>query len=440
MNMKSTLKRVFGEDRLSAAKGQVCHYAALTARTIHRKSSFQYDKREVIPCYTFTERHFHIFRGYYDIDYFNCSKDRFLCHRIPRKAKAGRDQCEVGYYDLNTGCYKRLGETDAWCWQQGARLRWFPVDDSKVIYNVLKEGGSGYAARICEVEKGACIKELPMALYDLAPDGTYGISLNFARLQNLRPGYGYSCCPDSTTEEAHPWDDGVFYVDLHTGETKLLYSLQQLADMAGPDEETQDFSSTEARGREPLKETVHYINHISIAPDGKHFLFFHLMTKNNPRNWKTRLYVSDSEGKNLCLLEKDDRVSHYTWTDSDTIMATLRRQDGTEYYALYHISDGSKCMIANRGLDTDGHPSSLKSKGLFITDTYPQKGGFQFLRIFNLGGKGSRQIARFYHDYRLRGEKRCDLHPSVDESGEYISIDTTCFGNRRSVMIFCRNR
>ena len=65
---------------------------------------------------------------------------------------------------------------------------------------------------------------------------------------------------------------------------------------------------------------------------------------------------------------------------------------------------------------------------------------FQFLRFFNLSGKASRRIARFYHDYRLRGEKRCDLHPSVDENGEYISVDTTCIGKRRSVMVFRRNR
>ena len=440
MSIKPILKRVFGEDRLSAAKGHACHYAALIARTIHRRSSFQYNKREIIPCYTFTDQQYHIFRGYYDIDYFNSRKDRFLCHRIPRKAQEGKERCEVGYYDLNTGCYRKLGETEAWCWQQGARLRWYPSNDSKVIYNALKEDGSGYTARICESEKGDCIAELPMALYDLAPDGSYGISLNFTRLQRLRPGYGYSCCPDPTAEEAHPLDDGIFLVDLHSGETKLLYSLQQLAEMAGSDEEVQALSLPKADDREPSEETVHYINHVCVAPDGKHFLFFHLMTKNDPRNWKTRLYVSDSEGKNLCLLEKKDRVSHYTWTDSGTIMATLRRQDGTEYYALYHIADGSKRVIDNRGLDTDGHPSSLKSGKLFITDTYPQKGGFQFLRFFNLSGKASRRIARFYHDYRLRGEKRCDLHPSVDENGEYISVDTTCIGKRRSVMVFRRNR
>ena len=436
MKIKPILKKVFGERTLSTAKGEALHYICSVDRKINRTTTYQYDKRHLVLCKTLTWKKYHVFRGYYDIDYFNSKKSRFLCHRLLLNAESGNNKCEVGYYDLRTDRFVKIDETYAWCWQQGARLRWHPMDDSKIIYNVLNSNGDGYAARISDAATGKYIGEIPYALYDIAPDFSYGISLNFDRLQRLRPGYGYSCLTDRTERESHPEDDGVFRVDLQSGERTLLYSLQRLADLNRTELSLGGLPEVE----ELFDEKIHYINHISISPDAEHFIFFHIMTKNDPKNWETCLYVSDSEGKELRMLENRDRVSHYTWIDSSRIMVTLRKTDGTEYYAQYDIYDGRKQTIDIRGLDRDGHPSALEPGQDYITDTYPQKGGFQYLRFFRLSGSNSRRVARFYHDYRLRGEKRCDLHPSVENTGTFFSIDTTCIGGRRSVMIFSRKK
>lgn len=56
-------------------------------------------------------------------------------------------------------------------------------------------------------------------------------------------------------------------------------------------------------------------------------------------------------------------------------------------------------------------------------------------RLSNIKGEVCHYGCLLYHDYRMRGEQRCDLHPSVEDDGRYVAVDTTYHGGRRSIVI-----
>ena len=65
-----------------------------------------------------------IFFGYYDINPFN--DDKIIAMGVGKKEVAD-------VYVISNGIFNKIGDTRAWCWQQGSRLRWF--DETHVIYN-----------------------------------------------------------------------------------------------------------------------------------------------------------------------------------------------------------------------------------------------------------------------------------------------------------------
>lgn len=417
MGLKQIVKNMLGEERLSNYKGIACHNLYNVYFLVKGQSKISISsplKKE----YELTESGYHIFRGYYDIDYFDNSHERFLVHRLPIDAKTNRDTtCEIGYYNLSDNSFTKIADSTAWCWQQGSRLRWHPVEKDLVLFNDID--GSHYCTRIVDAREKKTVKTIERPLYDISSDFSWGISINFARLQRLRPGYGYNYFEDDSISESAPKNDGIFIVDLAMNSSRLIISLHDLAKMVDPN-----------------LEMTHYLNHISISPSGNRFMFFHIYVKKSVKGWNTVLYVCDKNGENLTPLESVDRVSHYCWVDNDHIMVTCHREDNSEYYCIYNVTSADKKMINIEGLTFDGHPSRITGGEWFVTDSYPREKSMQCVQFYRLRDVNTKVSVKVYHDYRLRGEKRCDLHPSVTNDGRYISIDTTYKKKKRSVIIF----
>lgn len=358
----------------------------------------------------------HVFFGYYDLQQLDDCEKQMLVHIIDVNSNPQKDPIEICVYDLEKDEYLRISKSYAWSWQQGARLRWNPLNNNQIIFNNCSEGK--YVCEIWDLKQRCLLKKIPIPLYDIAPKMNYGFGLNFSRLQRLRPGYGYSALPDMTREENIPQDDGIFRYNFDSDTVQLLISYKRLCS---------DFVNNDDQ---------HYINHISVSPDGDKFMFFHLWNSGNVNKWRLRLYVSDMDGVNLKLLEEDDVISHYTWRDNKTLMTTKinKNSDETCYY-IYDVETGIKTAIKGENLYLDGHPSFFRDKDVFLSDTYPQSNNIQHLFMFNKQDNEYMSILDAYHDPRLYGEKRCDLHPRLSKTNKYISIDSTYKGNRRNVVL-----
>ncbi len=365
--------------------------------------------------YTVPNRH--TFFGYYDKTPFCSSNKKLLAMVGPKQNRPPKknDKCEVGYFDLDSGNFNKVGETATWCWQQGCRLQWFPTDEERlIIYNDLF--GDIYGSIVQDVHTKEIIKTYNTPIYDVDGKGQYAVSLNFSRLHRLRPGYGYVNLEDSTGKDLQPGNDGVWLLDLQSGQKNLIINLKQLSNY---------------QPQPSMENAEHYINHLSFNPSGSRFMFLHLW-KNKGKRY-SRLITSDFNGNQLRLLENKVNVSHYTWkTDVQLLAHTSTNRDGLVEYRLYSDKDqnGPFVVIGKDKLVERGHPSYSSSKACILVDTYPDQYGEQKLFLYEVAEDSLVMVGSFFSPLKYRGEVRCDLHPRFDRVGQRICFDSAHEGLR----------
>lgn len=359
------------------------------------------------------------FFGYHDVSPFGRGDHLILATRRSKAAgpRAAGTPLELGFFDQTCSQprFEQIAISKAWCWQQGCRLQWHGgTDDQCMLFNATEQGR--HISRVFDVAAARQVVDFPRALYAVSSDGMCGVSLNFARLQRLRPGYGYDDIPDTSAGECAPADDGLWLVDLKRGTDELILSLAQVASTLP----------------EPsMVGATHYFNHVLWSPDGGRFFFMHLWRMANGRR-KSRAYIWDMDSLTFSLLCSCDQVSHHCWIDNQRMIIYSNEPDSGTHYHIYDVRNGCLAIVGARALSKDGHPSmSPTDPTLMVTDTYPDRFGEQSLLIFDTAHERLRRIALLYSPSRLRGEIRCDLHPRWSRSGQYLSIDSAHRDERR---------
>lgn len=406
--MKKKLRKMIGDKNFFRLRGLLLDSKYKRKPKINTKLKYE--------IYSIKDKH--VFFGYYDIDQFSSDESKILVHCVDKKADPKVDKAQIGYFNLGDKSYHMLGNTDAWCWQQGSRLRWHPQKKNRVIFNDFNENHYVTSYIDTDILQRGIISE--SACYDISFDFKYGLSVNFDRLQRLRPGYGYSCMKDITIDQKHPENDGIFKVDLKTGTSELIITLDELAS-----EINHDLLSD------------HYINHISISPDAKKFIFFHIIDQGFGK-WKTRLIMCNMEDMSRIVLEDKYIVSHYTWKDENTLLVTCYGND-RQFYLIIDLNTNEKKLFLNGLLNADGHPSYFNESNTIITDTYPDDTSYQFLmeaKSNDFVNGSVMELASLWHSPYYIGEQRCDMHPRISKSNKYVAVDTLCFENKRSCLVF----
>jgi hypothetical protein len=357
-----------------------------------------------------------VFFGYYDITPFSADERRLLAIRIPTGggSEPGGAEISVGYYSLgeSSPAFVEIGRTATWCWQQGCRLQWFPGEaDRSVLYNRFVDGG--YGAVLQDIGSGQIMREYRRPIYSLSSDGQLGLSLNFARLQRLRPGYGYDNLPDETRDEPLPARDGIWSVDMETGESRLLISVAEAAGM---------------KPQATMRGAEHYINHILWNPDSSRFMFFHLWMRGGNRY--IRMITVGRNGEDPFVLYNEEHISHYWWLSRDELIAYSTHADSGSHYHRYRDREGCIGVIGKNVLTGDGHPSTRSESPWMLTDTYPDDMLERTLLLYNTESENLRRLGVFFSPPGLTGEFRCDLHPRWSPSGKMICIDSAHGGQR----------
>ena len=146
---------------------------------------------------------FHWF-GYYDKLQFDPTGRYVLGMEVgfEHRSPTPSDTIRIGMIDLrDNDRWIDLGETRAWCWQQGCMLQWLPGSRSEVIYNDRQDGQ--FVSHILDVRSGKR-RTLPGPVYALSPDAKWAVSPDFSRLNDMRPGYGYCGIPDPYFNDLAP--------------------------------------------------------------------------------------------------------------------------------------------------------------------------------------------------------------------------------------------
>ena len=361
----------------------------------------------------------HHFFGYYDKTPWDASGRFLLALEVPfgDRPPGPDDVARIGLVEPGRGTFEAVAETRAWNWQQGCMLQWLPgTAGQTIIYNDRQEGQ--FVAVLLDLPTGRR-RVLPHPIYALSHDGRAALGLNFSRLASERPGYGYAGVPDPWAHEPAPDDDGVYWLDLQTGERRLLLSLAQVAWWE----------------RHPTMEGVkHRFEHLLWSPDDRRFIVLHRWSR-APQGFFTRLFTAAADGSALCCLAGPELVSHFDWRDPQHILAwAWQPGQGAHYYLFTDCSPHSE-VVGPDVLTTDGHCSYSPDRRWILTDTYPDQASSRTLLLYEPATDRRIDLARLYSPPHLRGELRCDLHPRWSRDGRQVCLDSAHTGERQMYVV-----
>ncbi|MGG1515677.1 hypothetical protein ABE504_09715 [Paenibacillus oryzisoli] len=376
-------------------------------------------KDEVLKAERLTEADGHYFFGYYDTPAWSGNDRYHLCHRVAfcDRLPRAEDRAELGCIDVQNNRFTVIGETTAWNFQQGSMLQWHPAyPENTVIYNA--RNGSAYEGVVLNLTTGKSHSlEKPVANVD--PTGRYGVSINFPRMYDFRPGYGYAGEADPFASVHHPSDDGIYLIDLLSGTSRLTISLQQI------------WAFTKAYFQGEDRKIL--INHITFNADGSRLVALVRCFPEEGKLWKTAVVTMNIDGTDLFLLADYGYASHYHWRDREHLaihageLAT--HPEGEQLY-VWKDKTREVMTIDKSFFLKDGHCSYSPDRRFMLYDSYPDADSYRNLYMYNFQTRKGMKLASYYSLPELDGDNRCDLHPRWNREGSLISFDSTHEGQR----------
>jgi len=160
--------------------------------------------------------------------------------------------------------------TNAWNPQQGTMFYWNPESlETQFFFNDRDPKTGKVFCVLFDISKGPHgqrvreyrFEDTPIGNSGVAQNGGYFLGINYGRLDRLRRVTGYRDAFDWTAGVKHPDDDGVFKVNIATGEKNLLVSFRELAGALRPTHPTVD-------------QTALFINHTLWNREDDRIFFF----------------------------------------------------------------------------------------------------------------------------------------------------------------------
>lgn len=363
------------------------------------------------------------FFGYYDKSPWDASDRYMLCMRaentwsdVSPKSKADILLIDTSKEEKDADQIKKIAETNAWNVQQACMVQWLGPDySSHIIYNDCRN--HQYCSVILEISTG---KETVISapVYTVSEDGKTALTLDFSRLYNLRPGYGYYNVPEETKGIALPDTTAVWVINLESRSVRPLLKYT-------------DFAAFQPR-KEMLEEgSVHKVNHLMLSPNGKRFMVLYRWF-NGQRKY-TRLITGNVDGTDLYVLSDDDMVSHCCWKNDTEILAFENKHDGGPGY--YLMKDHTQSFQHLWKIySNDGHPSYSPDKSFVVTDSYPNRARMADIKVLKENEAEGTVIARVFAPFKYDNDTRCDLHPRWNRAGNRVCFDGV-FENHRGLYV-----
>lgn len=291
-------------------------------------------------------------------------------------------------------------------------LQWRPGSASEVLWNDREE--DRYVCRILDVDTRE-VRTIDAPIYSVAPDGRFAVGLDFRRVQDMRPGYGYVGLPDPHADELAPDASGIDRIDLDTGARERIVSISEVSEGSGVEDGAK-----------------HYFNHLLWNPDGTRFVFLHRWRPKGGRGFHTRMLTAAADGTDVRVLDASGRTSHFIWRDATHVLA-WSRVDGESGFWLFDDDGGDPVRVGAGVLTQDGHCTYLPDRDWILCDTYPDRDRRQHPFLFHVPSSRRIPLAHLESPPEYRGEWRCDTHPRQSPDGRRVVVDSPHGGDGRQL-------
>ncbi len=395
----------------------------------------------------------HTFFGYYNKSNFHKNNIFLLGNRVDMFTKdlIGTEVAEVGYFDISDNdTFYKLGETTTWNWQMGCQLQWLG-DSNKVIFNTRAIDKTtdiypDFQSTIMHIKTGES-RVLPLPVYAVSPRGDFAMTLDYSRFMVTHRTIGYNATHKEPELALAPDKDGIYYMDIATGDFKLVLSLQDV----------KNFKPVPS-----MDKAIHWVTHMEINPSGTRCLFIHRWTERvlDETCFLHRLFSMNPDGTHLRLLECSDhplpqltndfdinavgtfdyekseyQISHPMWK-SDTEIIVWGPHDGEIHYHLYNDTTGKVQVVGRHILNENGHMTYSQDGQWVLTDTYPDaRTHKRTLFLFDTHTDTRHDMASLYTPADLGKHNRCDLHPRWNHDNTQVCIDSVHEGMRQMYIL-----
>lgn len=354
--------------------------------------------------------------GFHDKSPFSRDGSKLLAHKNSikyRKLQPG-EEIEVGYFDGEQwDNYSSLGFTAGWNWQMGSMLQWHGDSNDLVVYNTVQHDKHVGAV---QSTGGEIMHKYEHPVVHISPNQEFACSYNYSRAEKAMPGYGYiSKTPDLGNDH-----DNYFRVfSCLDGTTSFKISLSEVMSISP---------------QPSMEGSFHFFHHALFNPSSDRLFFLHRWLDKKNRRW-TRMFTVDPNGKNLFLFPMDEMVSHITWASSNELFAYLRYPKLGEGYFLLTDHTGQGVRYFDNVLNSDGHPTMDKQRGIVITDTYPDRFRNQYLVLLDIETGSKTNLVRTHLPHLFKGFLQVDLHPRLHPSSPIVCFDSAHDGEHSLVTV-----
>jgi hypothetical protein len=356
--------------------------------------------------------------GYYDKLQFDPTGRYLLAMKtgFENKSPQAEDKIKIGMIDLDQGDkWIELGTSKAWNWQQGCMLQFIPGSNSEVIWN--NRIGDQFVCHIIDIHSGE-MRTLPFPVYTLSPDGKKALSVDFERINDLRPGYGYAGIPDPNSHLTAPENAGIYLCDLEKGSKKLIISISEM-------------QQREITGNDPSFEDMdlhmNWFNHLLFNTDGSRFVFLHRWKsslKKSVGGFGTLMYSARPDGSDIRIVDGSGYTSHFIWKNPEQLL--IWTYHPSHEFGFYLFNDNGKQdpqIIGRNSMIRNGHCTYLPDQSWILNDTYPDSDRMQHVYLYHTKDNRRIPIGDFFLPDVYRGEWRVDTHPRSSPDGKTVIID-----------------
>jgi hypothetical protein len=274
----------------------------------------------------------------------------------------------------------------------------------------------------------------------VSPSGGYFAAINYGRMARLRPVTGYAGALDPTANDKAPANDGVFLVDIKTGEVKLLVSFSALSEFLRAHPHWKQASKRwmpveESIEPQPeISEAELYINHTLVSRDGETIYFFVRGRMGKHSIWLNAPCSIKQDGTGLTL-HTTSIGGHPEWTADGHMIGS---HDGRQ--VVYDVQ--GRQLIPERTLgdetifpDPEGDVSLSPDGEWFVNGYASEDRESIYYSILRLADGAHDRVGPFNRGPYTKGNLRTDPAPRWNRESNAILVPGWTHDGTRQLFI-----